>query len=93
MSTTILRNTSSLTPQQEALLPILRDTSPRPDGTLTRYEEKVRLALPLLREQLSRIPSSVREAKGLDDWSSIDWLHSHWTNYPEPSDSFISKTE
>lgn len=84
---------STLTPAQKRLLPILRDTSPRPDGTLTRYEEKVRLALPLLREQYSPTRFFERTGRILDDWYLIDLLHSSWTDYPEPSDSFISRPE
>lgn len=91
MSTLISYNESSLTPAQKRLLPILLDTSPRPDGTLTRYEEKVRLALPLLREQYSPTQFFERTGKTLDDWYLIDLLSSLWTLYPEPSDFFISR--
>lgn len=93
MTTKISYDESTLTPAQKRLLPILLDTSPRPDGTLTYYEEKVRLALPLLREQYSPTQFFERTGRTLDDWHLIALLHSSWNLYPEPSDSFISRSE
>lgn len=89
MSTSILRNVNS-SPEIQALLPILQDSSPRPDGTLTRYEEKVRLAWPLLKERFSRTPYFRQKGK-LDVPYLLRWLGSHWNSFPEPNDSFISR--
>ncbi len=69
---------------------ILNDPSPRPDGTLTLWEEKARLALPILREQFSQTRSFEQDPTR-DLGRLMSWLGSHWAVYPEPSKSFIKR--
>ena len=79
-------------PEQELLLPILLDSQPRPQGTLTLWQEKVRLASPRLKEQLLQAQSSGC-GPNIDIWYFVHSLTSAWDCYPEPSGSFISKPE
>lgn len=83
---------NKLSPEVVALLHVLQDTSPRPDGTLTPYEEKVRLAWPLLTEQFSATRFFKHRHQKLDEVFLIRWLGSHWNNYPEPDANFVPKT-
>ncbi len=81
----------TFSPHHPEIFSILKNSSPRADGTLTPWEEKVRLAWPLLKEQFSRPLYFGLVLKLPDDDFLLSWLGSHWTDYPEPSDSFVPR--